>query len=390
MKKTLIRRVCIAGFRILTLLAFTFFVVARTVSANYSIEGVLTYEGHGLGEPKDYKGEVFKRTFQVSVEDCKWTIKMIPIGNTNFTYSLSTYDGTNLIYLDRLTQESFNSLRSNLRHGVTNLFQSCIVESTPVPRTMASFANAYPWLAFASGCYFATVTNDSVWDIYPLNMQQSFFAGRRQIPCIRTLSAVPPYLPTRLEYKWTNLATMSLDGKILTRELPPAFRKSFVAGEFRSDEFTNISGLSFPTKFEMREYRPMPNASDSNDFRCTLIVKGAVTSISTTQHIWSNELPNELLVVNDYRFYTNSPVPSYLTSNGFISSSDNPSLASARQAAWQRLQIIKNTAHIAPPSIHVKPALIRIFLCITMVAPLLLLLWKHRSNNKTNKSKDEL
>lgn len=174
----LIRCFRIMHFRIFVVLAFAFIVEAKTLSITYSVEGDLTYEGHGLGEPQGYKGETYKWDFEVLVDDCKWTIKTIEIGNTNFSYFLTTYDGTNVTYLDRPSLGAFTLLRSNLRPGVSNLFQSCVVESVPVPRTMSLIPNAYPWLAFASGYYLGTVTNESVWDIHPLNIHQALFAGR--------------------------------------------------------------------------------------------------------------------------------------------------------------------------------------------------------------------
>jgi hypothetical protein len=378
------------SFRISTILAVVVIVVSgilSATSATYLIEGALTYEGHGLGEPEGYNAKIFTEAFQVSVDDCKWTIKITLVGNTNYSYSLSTFDGTNVIYLDRLNQEAYDLLRKNLRHGVTNLYQSCIVESTPVPRTMGSIANAYPWLAFASGCYFKTVTNDTAWDIVPLNIQMSYFAGRRQVPCSFTLSELPPYLPKRLEYKWTNINKMSVDGKILSFDLPPVFGGNFVAAEFRSDDYTNVSGLSFPTKFGMREYRPMPNATNVNDFRCTLIVKGAVTSISTTPQPWSNELPNETLSVNDYRFYTNTPVARYLTSNGIILSSADPRLAPAKHAALQLFSPVNKIAQNQSRGIRANRIFVQILLGVTIVAPILLLLRKYKAIKNTNKQK---
>jgi|GEM_PF-6288028 hypothetical protein len=359
---------------------------ARVISATYSIEGALTYEGHGIGEPPGYKGKIFKKTFHVSVDDSKWTVKMIDLENTNFSYFLSTYDGTNIIYLDRLSLGASNFLHNKLPTGVTNMFQSCTVESAPVPRAITSVANAYPWLAFASGCYLRSVVDGKVWDMYPLSVRNGFFFGRRQIPCRFTLSAVPPYLPTWLECKWTNIMTMSRDGKISGQDLPPVFGGSFVTSELKSYDFTNVDGLSFPTKFEVKEYRPMPDATNANDFRCTLIVKGAVTSISATSQIWSNELPNETLAVYDYRLYTNAPVSCYQTSNGIIPLLDDPRLASAKQDAWQRVRATENAAvQRRDRAIHAKPGLVRILLGVIATTPILLL-YRY---NKINKQKDD-
>lgn len=176
---------------------------------------------------------------------------------------------------------------------------------------------------------------------------------------------------------------MLRDGRITSKDLSPVFRGSFVAGEFKSDAFTNVTGLSFPTKFEMREYRPLPNASNTNDFRCTLIVKGEVRSISTTRQIWSNELPKEALAVNDYRFYTNCPVSSYLVSNGSIPPLNDPELAVPKQEARQRLRAIEKAAIEARSrDIHAKSYLVRILLGATTFAPILLLLRRIKINKQ--------
>jgi hypothetical protein len=340
--------------------------ITKGFAASYSIKGTLSYEGHGLGEPVGQKKKPFEREVEVSVDDCNWSIKTILVGNTNYSYFLTTYDGTNITYVDKLTAETFSrlvdsqKLRSPQRGSRTNLFGTLVVESSPVPRIRSSIADAYVWLAFSSGCYFKGLTNNFALDLYALDPYgDGFMSARREISCRFELSSAPPYLPIKLEYMWNSFSRTMPDGKTMQAQLPTPFKDGFLAGQLISGEFTNINGLSFPTKFEMKEYRPLPRVTNESDFRCTLVVRGVVTSISAFQQELPNELSGRKFYVADLRW---PEVPMYFASNGVIPSLDDPGLAVSKREA-----LIAAKRRVGDNTETMRRGRIWLFILLTMV-----------------------
>jgi RNA polymerase sigma factor (sigma-70 family) len=336
----------IAGVILAGLLAALLFHERQhSLGMGYTIRGTLTYEGHGLGESPYHLVVPFKRDFEVGVKDGKWVVKMTLIGNTNFKYFVSTFDGTNIVYVGKSTDEDLARLRASIRDKPRALagpevFQSCTVEQAPVPMAVSSAAGAHAWLALASGCYFKGVTGTTALDIHPLDAPQAGHFVRRELPCKFQLSTEAPYLPLQVQYAWTNILLMFPNGRLVDRPLPATFKGSFLAMELKSEQFTNVGGMSFPTKFEIREYMPLPTATNESDFRCTLVVRGLVTAISTTEQQFTNELAGEVFHVRDLRLPN---APGYHVTNGVIPSPDSPSLAEAKRQAAFRASLLRGS-----------------------------------------------
>jgi RNA polymerase sigma factor (sigma-70 family) len=317
----------------------------HSLGMGYTIRGTLTYEGHGLGESPYHLAVPFKRDFEVAVKDGKWVVKMTLIGNTNFKYFYSAFDGTNIVYVGKSTDEALAQLRASIRDKPPSLaglevFQSCTVEQALAPMAVSSAAGAHAWLALASGCYFKGVTGTTALDIHPLDAPQAGHFVRRELPCTFQLSTEAPYLPVQVQYTWTNVLLMFPNGRLVDRPLPATFKGSFLAMELKSEQFTNVGGMSFPTKFEIREYMPLPTATNESDFRCTLVVRGLVTAISTTEQQFTNELAGQVFEVRDLRLPN---APGYHVTNGVIPSPDSPSLTEAKRQAAFRASVLRGS-----------------------------------------------
>jgi hypothetical protein len=310
----------------------------NAAGANYFLKGEITYEGHALGESPDVTVTPFTREFEVWVEDCAWTVRMTLIGNPGLRYFLSSFDGTNTVYVARTTEQAHDRMQKALQTGsgaskAQRLLPSCTVEIARAPRSISSDGGAHVWLALASGCYFSALRNGKALEINPVPGQSAPPFTRREVPCRYHLSSTPPYLPTDLEYFWTNRAFVGPDGVVLSQELPTPFRAGFTATHLRSSQFTNLNGLSFPTEFEIREFLPLPWATNKGDFRCTLQVRGVVREISINPPSPPDELSGEVFHVIDLRL-PNAPM--YCVTNGVFPASTSKTLAAAKREALLR------------------------------------------------------
>jgi hypothetical protein len=347
---------------------------------SYSVKGTLTYEGHGLGELPGQVATPFVREFEVLLEDANWTVRMVPVGDANFSYFLSTYDGTNIMYVDGIRPDVQGRLLAAAQtqpngKSVNSILPSGLLESSAVPRAMSSTGGAYAWLAFASGAYFKASTNGMAVDLYALETRSGLFTARRDVPCSFELSSVAPYLPVRVEYRWPNLAYMKADGVIVGRALPSPFQAGFVAAQFTSEAFTNIGGLSFPSKFEMKEYRPLPSATNASDYRCTLSVRGAVTAISVNPRHGASGLSGVELHVTDLR-YPNAPM--YTISNGAIPTPADPRIKAATAEALRRLRA--TTVHDGEKAGNAR--FFWVSLCgIAFISPLFFIIYRSTKTN---------
>jgi len=293
---------------------------------SYSVKGSYSYQVFVLqkaGEPR--KEAPLLREFEARLDGCNWKLRVVLVGNTNYDSFIYSYDGTNLLHYAILAGDGASV---GAKREVT-------VEDSPVPATTTSAAGEYLWLAFASGCYLKAQTNNSVWSFDQLR-SRSGVVGRYEVPCRFELSSFPPYLPTAVEYWRTNLAVVvGDDGVRASAPLPPMFGKGgYPSAVFKSGGFTNVHGLSFPREFEYLKYKPKPDAKTTNDLNCVVIVRGTVTSISTTEQRVDCALPSGRFMIHDLRV----PEPSvlYPIDDGAIPAVDNSIVKVARNQAKLR------------------------------------------------------
>ena len=225
----------------------------------YSVQGGFTYQVFALrreGEPSEEKP--LSREFEVVVDDCDWKVTIVLVGNTQFDSFVYSGDGSRV--------DHYSTLPGGRRI-------SSSTEDSPVPGTRTSAAGEYVWLAFASGCYLRGRTNDLITS-FDRRQTAPDFVQRYEVPCRVSLSPVSPFLPLEILYVKTNQNS---------RPLPASFgTNGYVSAALKSSAFTNVNGLTIPTKFEYRKFQPMFEAKTTNDLRLVLLVSGSVTNISAT------------------------------------------------------------------------------------------------------------
>jgi hypothetical protein len=104
-----------------------------------------------------------------------------------------------------------------------------------------------------------------------------------------------------------------------------------MSAEFKSDGFTNVNGLSFPTTFEYRSYRPKRDAKTTNDLDSSLIIRGEATEITVEQEELDTRLPAMRSYIGDLRFPEAGVL--YRITNGIVPSTNSPEAIRARKQA---------------------------------------------------------
>jgi hypothetical protein len=277
---------------------------------SYTIAGNLTYE------LKLQTGDVSTQNdhFEISSVGCSWQITMVNL-NDDSRYVLR-YDTTNLVY-----------------YGPTNLTNTIpgLVEKIPVPQNKTVTAGNCVWLAYASGCYFRTLTNSQVYSFNSVDTPNGFH-GRYTEPCAFELSPNTPYLPTVAKYIKTGVHFITKEGEWEFRKYNPPFQDGFVEVQFAASNFTNIESMSFPLSFEYRGNIPA-NAVGTNDPFCVLVVRGVATNISVGNAI-VEQLPDRLLIQDDR---VPEPNAQYWNIGGEIPATNAPAVIEARTKAAQSL-----------------------------------------------------
>jgi hypothetical protein len=370
---------CTSNLVTLLALLLQMVLAMKAFSMTYSVTGTMSIESRGPNESLGQKHVALERTFEVAVDDHSWEIRVVLVGNANYRHFGSAYDGTNITYVSRPSGEAFDRLQKGVPRA---LYESCEVESGPVPRMVGSVGIPYVWLAFASGAYFTALTNNDALDLYPLTAKGGLYTARQQVPCRVSLSPAPPYLPIEAEYLRTNWARMNDNGKVVTFPLPTPFQSGFPALRFESMEFTNVGRLSLPTRFEIREYMILPQATNGNGLRCIRVVRGALTSVSRTRQPGPNELVGQVFQVADLRL---APGTMYLISNGIIPTTNDPRLAAAQAQAVTRVGIMQQKRLQDTANASHRRMLSCLLMALVFLSPLAFLLRGKRSDINTRK-----
>ena len=298
-------------------LAFGFPVMPFTHAEAYSVKGAMTYE---VTVPGRATAPILSE-FELLVEGCTWSMKVVQVGNRDYAFDHYSYDGTNLVYYSIPRDQTFTNVAAR-------------VESVPVPHRFSPSTGDVVWLAFASGCYLKGVTNNSVICFEPLRSSNGAFR-RWELPCKLSLLPEPPYLPQHFELTRTNLLlALDDDGNPFYIPLPNAFPRGFVCTRFESTEFTNVSGLLLPSAFEYTEYRPAPGAKSENALFCSVRVRGTATLLSTTKAHPDIVLDARATFPHDLRV-TSGLTPMYRMTNGVIPALDSSVVAGARAQIMQ-------------------------------------------------------
>jgi hypothetical protein len=207
---------------------------AQCQAQDYEVEGTISYNVFYASQIKF----ACKKKFLVRVNECKWLIS---------AEDLETRDSVAIGYEDGAAYKLSTFVRP------TNAF-AAVIESEEVPEGDDS-ALSYLWLAFASGCYFETATNNLVAPVWPLDDP----ALRYESFKVRAMWFSNPQLP-RLPSQVTFYndgyyrAIESVTRKRVTYPARAPYDKGYINAVYNVLEQTNVGQLMLPTKFEFTRY----------------------------------------------------------------------------------------------------------------------------------------
>ena len=179
-----------------------------------------------------------KKNFKIAVSGCK-ALMFTSNENASVSSQMSFDSGT--IY----QMESFFDHR-----GVVTLVTNAgSIVNYAIPSADSSGIN-YLWLAYASGCYFASLTNDFVrinWGLSP------YLMGMPDITPVKALwklSKYPPALPIEIEFL-NNGVLQGNDNSGNQTVIPasPPFDQGYTNNFFEQIGTTNVTGMEIPTGF---------------------------------------------------------------------------------------------------------------------------------------------
>ncbi len=311
---------------------------------NFTVAGELRYE---IQRPQGENEPLF-RHYEIVVDDCNWKVSVELDRSTNRNIFVYQYDGANLVYYAQ-----------NPTTGAKVL--SGMVEHSLVPQTWLSTAGEFVWLAFASHCYFEQVTNATVWSFEALR-SRSGIVRRFEVPCEYSFAVEQPHLLNRVSYFTDKVLFLKDDGSLSAIPSP-----TFLSGEFRSSNFTNVSGFSFPTLFEYRAFRMKPDVKTTNDLSCILVVTGTATNLSVNSKSVTTVLPASRAYIQDLRVA--QPRTFVRITNGVIPTTNHPIVESAQKRSARSAAIAELAAKAERPKRSIQRNLILLALAIAFVVP---------------------
>ncbi len=309
----------------------------ETEADSYFLKGTFNYTIRTLSAGGGVKeNPPLKREFAVFVKGSTWKIRSRSVGSTNYEYFQTSFDGTNIYYTSKLAANA-QVMDSGNRLMVTagsNLLQTIIIEQAPVPRVLPGPGDCFVWLAFASGGYFKSLTNNTVFDFNLLNSPSAGFMQqtRRQVGCRYTLSSVTPNLPSEAEYADYDYATQGRSSE--------STNNMILGAKFTSEGFTDFDGFFLPTQFKYEKYF-VTRAQNSTSSTLSLTVEGVVSFLSTEDPGWGSDIPNKQVMISDLR---EPGVPGlgvmYPTTNGILPSLGSTRMIELRKQALDRAKSI--------------------------------------------------
>ena len=216
---------------------------ATCFGQEYEVAGTITYDTFIMGQ-KQFGS---KKEFRVSVKECDWLIyakdmdngDSVEIGFENgFAYRLNTF-----------VKPDINVL-------------SALIESEEIPNGDSSMIS-YLWLAFASSCHFAQITNNflsPVWIMDDPNLRYEDFKMKAVWETNKNL----PRLPIRVTYFNDGVFRVY---NVVKKErssfsAPKPYDQGYVNAIYEVLAKTNVSELAIPTSFVFTRYA-VPRAQTS-------------------------------------------------------------------------------------------------------------------------------
>lgn len=332
-------------------LSFAVFLsVARAEDSHfsYTVTGNLKYE---IQLPNGTT-TILDRSYQIGVSNCMWHIT-VALQQEGFAL-MCDYDSTNLVC-----------------YGPTNVgLITGFIENVPVPSDWGAACVQHVWMAYASACYYQSLTNS---EVYSFSLISGLRGHRLRYKETAkwTLHDQKPHLPSFIEMTSAGIRNVNAEGKLTLQNYGAPFEKGYTEGQYEVDSYTNVQNYTFPKTYNYRGYI-IGNGSTT---KCIVNVRGRTTSVA--MGFVSRSLPDTVLL-QDLR--VPEPNVTYVNIGGRIPDINSLAVAEARSKS-----VPSSTGTVQTPAEKKSPAAIRWLLTILTV-PILFLVWsmvkkKHKPLN---------
>ncbi|MGA2853824.1 MAG: sigma-70 family RNA polymerase sigma factor, partial [Verrucomicrobiota bacterium] len=215
----------------------------RIETAEYEADGKLTIQFIGVSNRVTSEES---ETFAISVKNGKWFIVTKPQSGLN-SADIVRYeaggDGQTFYQVAYFDKKRIASNSLNTAIG--------LIENDAVPENLVGNHVSELWLALASSSYLNEARNGTAEPIYdladPTMRSQGWVdkASWNRFPS-------PPHLPRDLVYSNTSIIGMNGPRRVVI-PAPRPFENGFIRASYNVEEFTNVNGLTLPTRFSIEE-----------------------------------------------------------------------------------------------------------------------------------------
>ena len=241
-------------------------IAAPVYGQEFTVTGITTYKVLYSGDVRVWR----TNSFTVSVSNCNWLIRSTPIHREELDYTEMGYANGEIRMLYHFTK-SVNGAETNILVGK--------VDQNDVPPDDGSTIS-HLWLAYASGCYFAQITNTHlkpVWLLDDFDLRYEGFtvnAGWK-------VSDLTPKLPEFVVYFNDGvLRARDSTGRVSFKARPP-YDGGYTNAIFESLIWTNIGRIALPLAFSFQRFGLKNPAASSNDLALINLIEAQADQVST-------------------------------------------------------------------------------------------------------------
>jgi hypothetical protein len=239
---------------------------AQESPTGYQAEGQIRYDVVlPLGGERHWT-----RDFKVTVEGCKWLVESF--SKTENQYSLQMCTDKSILGATRMNQSNNPALND----------YAAIVEENDVPNSDLSGISEI-WLAYASGCYLQSVTNNHykpVWLLDDPSLRKEDYA----VPGI--LDLLSGNLPRQLVYLNDGVIyARAPDGNRAILRAPANFKGVVTNATYRVLATTNIDSLLLPASFEFQRFGVRPDFTTYPLAKVTGTLKSLKTGVRFDEQV---------------------------------------------------------------------------------------------------------
>lgn len=231
------------------LLALSFFSTSISSFAQspneveFKVRGVINYEVNGYDGVQRH----WTRDFTVAFKNCRWQIESVDASNDE----------------QAIKSGGSGVIRTivKVHKGGTNIVfndYSEAIEDDDVPSSDTSGAS-FIWLAYASGCYLASVTNEQykpVWLLDDRDLRKENYTVKGELELLN------PLFPKELVYFSDGVIRARYQGQrvvVKPRGMPPGETRYVTNAVFRVLETTNVGNIDFARRFQFERFAVLPN-----------------------------------------------------------------------------------------------------------------------------------